>query len=119
MIIQYLHYQAVDNKDLLKIVDVIDGSIKLGIQDSVIMLEEVVKYLRLKVLSTDSSTIFYTMVLIDMLMKNCGYRIHMLIARVRFMKTISIVTRRLYALSVQNYSNKKTSEFMIGILNLF
>jgi hypothetical protein len=79
---------------LLKIVDRVDDTNCLGHMRSMLVLNHMTTYLRIKLLSNDARIVEKVAVLIDTLVKNCHYRVHLLIGNRIFMKTFGIVTRQ-------------------------
>ena len=77
------------------------------------VLEGMVTYLRHKLLSSDTQTIYYTVLLLDVLVKNSGYRVHVLIGRKHFMKTLSVVARRIRL--KPGYAYTRVADLIIGI----
>ena len=94
------------------ILDLIESTKQIGVQNSMTVLEGMVTYLRHKLLSSDTQTIYYTVLLLDVLVKNSGYRVHVLIGRKRFMKTLSVVARRNRLKS--GYAFTRVSDLIIG-----
>ena len=60
-----------------------------------IVLRGVVNYLQAKLYSQDLGVVESTLVILDVLVKNCSYRIHTLVGQPAFMKSYGKVTRRL------------------------
>jgi len=89
----FLH-TPLNNSKILEIVDLIEATKSVGINRSIEILDPVVTFLRHKILHGDTQTVYYTILLVDVLVKNCAYRIHVLIGRKRFMKTLSLIARR-------------------------
>ena len=81
---------------LLRIVDDVDETVILGYARSMQLLNHVVTYLRIKLLSSDVRIVEKVAVLIDALVKNCKYRVHFHVGNRTFMKTIGVVARQLY-----------------------
>lgn len=88
---------TIDLKKLLKVVDDVDQTEAMGFTQSMKLLAEVMSYLRIKLLSRDVMVIERAAVLLDFLVKNCHYRIHIYISRKMFMKTFCLVLRQLLA----------------------
>jgi hypothetical protein len=84
-----------DLKNLMKVVDDIDKTKGLGFSESMRILGNLMEYLRIKLLSKDFTTIEMTAILLDVLVKNCQYRIHIYVGRKNFMKTYCYVMRQL------------------------
>lgn len=84
-----------DLKNLMKVVDDIDKTKGLGFIESMRILGNLMEYLRIKLLSKDFTTIEMTAILLDVLVKNCQYRIHIFVGRKNFMKTYCYVMRQL------------------------
>lgn len=89
------HYSSsmMRHEVLLSIVDEIDNSKRFGTSPSMPLIHEVVAYLRINLLSRDTEKVKRTIVLVDVLIKNCQFRVHYSIGRKRFMKTLSKVAR--------------------------
>ena len=60
-----------------------------------IVLRGVINYLQAKLYSQDLGVVESTLVILDVLVKNCSYRIHSLVGQPNFMKSYGKVTRRL------------------------
>ena len=87
----------VDLKCLMKVVDDIDQTKVMGNTPSMRVLGQVMSYLRIKLLSRDVRIIEMTAVILDVLVKNCQYRVHIYVGRKIFMKTFCLVFRLLLA----------------------
>lgn len=85
----------IDLIKLMVIVDNIDQTSSLGFTESMKILGNVMAYLRIKLLSRDLRITEMTAVLLDVLVKNCQYRIHIYVGRRIFMKTFCLVLRQL------------------------
>jgi hypothetical protein len=85
----------IDLIKLMKIVDSVDQTGGLGHTESMKILGNVMEYLRIKLLSRDLRITEMTAVLLDVLVKNCQYRIHIYVGRRIFMKTFCLVLRQL------------------------
>lgn len=83
-----------DKSKLINILNLIEETKIVGITESIPILSEIVKYTRVYLLSKDPEKVYHTLVLCDCLVKNSGYRLHLLIGRRKFMKTIGLITRR-------------------------
>lgn len=93
-----LYYSgSVDLKILMRVVDDIDRTKVLGHTRSMKAIGHVMSYLRIKLLSRDVRIIEMTAVMLDVLVKNCQYRIHIYVGRKIFMKTFCLVLRQLLA----------------------
>lgn len=99
---------------LLKIVDRVDETNCLGHMKSMLVLNHMTTYLRIKLLSDDARIVEKVAVLIDTLVKNCHYRVHLLIGNRIFMKTFGIVTRQL--LIDQRAAYYRVGQRMLDIL---
>lgn len=82
---------------LMKIVDHIDETNVIGNLRSMKVIGSLMSYLRIKLLSRHLHTVEMTAVLLDVLVKNCQYRVHMQVSKKMFMKTYCLVTRQLLA----------------------
>lgn len=100
-----LHYlkNPIDNRSLLDIVDCIEDTQSLGVH-SIPVLKEIVDFLRVKLLSKGVDELQHVVILLDILVKNSGYRLHVLIGRRTFMKTLSLVGRRCYTNTKKEYA---------------
>jgi len=78
---------------LLGVVDEIDNTKKFGTASSMPLIDEVVTYLRINLLSKSLEKVKRTLVLMDVLVKNCQFRIHYAIGRKKVMKTLSKIAR--------------------------
>lgn len=87
----------VDLKRLMKVVDDIDQTQSMGYTQSMKVIGHVMSYLRIKLLSRDIRDIEMTAVILDVLVKNCQYRVHIYVGRRMFMKTFCLVLRQLLA----------------------
>jgi hypothetical protein len=85
----------IDLIKLMAIVDSVDQTAGLGHTESMKILGNVMAYLRIKLLSRDLRITEMTAVLLDVLVKNCQYRIHIYVGRRIFMKTFCLVLRQL------------------------
>jgi hypothetical protein len=85
----------IDLIKLMAIVDSVDQTAGLGFTESMKILGNVMSYLRIKLLSRDLRITEMTAVLLDVLVKNCQYRIHIYVGRRIFMKTFCLVLRQL------------------------
>jgi hypothetical protein len=64
-------------------------------RSSYVILNELMKYLRIKLLSNNTDIIQHVMILLDFLVKNSvDYKVHLFIGQRKMMKTISVVGRR-------------------------
>ena len=99
---------------LLKIVDRVDETNCLGHMRSMLVLNHMTTYLRIKLLSNDARIVEKVAVLIDTLVKNCHYRMHLLIGNRLFMKTFGIVIRQL--LIDQRPTYHRVGQRMLDIL---
>ena len=80
---------------LLQIVDDFDKTKCLGHAGSMQVLDQIITYLRIKLLLSDIYVVEKVAVLLDTLVKNCQYRVHLLVGSRVFMKTFGVVTRQL------------------------
>lgn len=92
----YLRGQM-DLKILMIIVDNVDRTKGLGFSESMRILANLMSYIRIKLLSKDYIIIEMTAVLLDVLVKNCQYRVHIFVSRKIFMKTYCFVMREMLA----------------------
>jgi VHS domain len=99
---------------LLQIVDDFDGTKCLGHARSIQVLNQIVTYLRIKLLLSDIYVVEKVAVLLDTLVKNCQYRVHLLVGSRIFMKTFGVVTRQL--LSDERKQHYKVGARMLDIL---
>ena len=86
---------AFDLSVLIEVVDDVAETKRLGHRRSMAILSHVITYLRIKLLSPVTTVVEMAAVMADMLVKNGQYRIHILVGRKLFMKTMGEVTRRL------------------------
>jgi hypothetical protein len=100
-------------KNMLEILDVIEETKGIGINESIPVLDELITFLRHKILYNESLIVYYTMILLDVMVKNSGYRVHILVGRKTFMKTLSLTARR--NLAKRGISNQRVAEIIIGI----
>ncbi len=89
----YLLEPAKQSK-LTDVLNLIEETKIVGLNESVPIISEIVKYLRVYLLSKEPETVFSTLVLCDTMVKNSGYRVHLMIGRRKFMKTVGLITRR-------------------------
>jgi VHS domain len=99
---------------LLQIVDDFDETKCLGHARSMQVLDPIVTYLRIKLLLSDIYVVEKVAVLVDTLVKNCQYRVHLLVGSRIFMKTFGVVTRHL--LSDERKQHYKVGARMLDIL---
>jgi hypothetical protein len=86
------YYRKPSNKLLMDILDRVETYKYRGVEVFIPTMSVVVFYLRTQLLA-DPNTVFHTLVLLDVLVKNSGYILHALIGRERLMKTMSLVAR--------------------------
>ncbi len=80
---------------ILKIIlDLIEETKDLKSSESFAILREMTSYLRIELLSNDPERVYNVIILIDVLINNSGFRMHILIGRRKFMKTFGLVLRR-------------------------
>jgi hypothetical protein len=108
----------INHSYLFSIVDLVDRTNVLELIQSIEVLEEVIssviviyniiyiyyliyyikiifnRYIRVKLLSSSSQKVEWSIILLDILIKNCGYRIHYLVSKRKLMKTYSLSIRR-------------------------
>ena len=82
---------------LVKVMDSVEDTKRLGHRKSMIVLSHVITYLRIKLLSKEVRIIELAAVVTDTLVKNGQFRIHILVGNRIFMKTISIIIGQLLA----------------------
>jgi hypothetical protein len=99
---------------LMKIVDHIDETNVMGNLRSMKVIGSLMSYLRIKLLSRHLHTVEMTAVLLDVLVKNCQYRVHMHVSKKMFMKTFCLVTRQL--LADERESHRRIGIRMLDIL---
>ena len=100
-----LNYNAtVNHKNILIVIDNVNG-ISSGdySEESMSILSEFVSLLRVYLLSKNPDIVARTAILCDTLVKNCGSKIHILIGRRKFMKTMSIQSRRFLKRPERNF----------------
>ena len=100
---------------LLAIVDEMDETKRFGTVPSLPIVNEVINYLRIKLLSNDTSTVTRTIILLDVLVKNCQFRIHYYVGKKKFMKTFSKVTRY-YLKNKINEKNNQVGDFAKDVI---
>lgn len=90
------HYNTtpITEENIIEILDLIECVKEFGYKRAVPVLNEVVHYLRSCLLSTNTDIVFHTLVLLDCIVKNSGFILHIMIGRRKFMKTMSLVARR-------------------------
>jgi hypothetical protein len=99
-----LYYNgSADLNKLMKVVDDIEMIKAMGDTESLKIMSHIVSYLRMKLLFTDIRIIEMTAVLLDVLVKNCQYWIHIYVGRKVFMKTFCLVTRTCLADAREKY----------------
>ncbi len=113
--IDYYMNNSINNANLLKIVDMIEESKAMGMSQSIPPLIEVVNLLRNQLMDSSPENVYKTIILLDVLIKNSGYRIHILIGRRKFMKTFGIVLRR-HRSHVNNALNQRVSALAIDCI---
>ena len=79
---------------LITIMDHVFHWITMGPPYSDKVLGELIRFLRVSLMSLSRRNIMNTVVICDVLVKNCGISIHNLIGKRFFMKTITLVARR-------------------------
>jgi len=85
---------------LLEVCDRIKGSERFGSEKSIKAIQAIIDWLRVQLLVTGRpgsrlDRIEYTYVVLDAIVKNCGYRAHLCVEKREVMKTLSLVARRL------------------------
>lgn len=86
--------KPITQENILEILDLIESVKEFGYKKAVPVLNEVVYFLRSALLSRNTDVVFHTLVLLDCIVKNSGYILHVMIGRRKFMKTMSLVARR-------------------------
>lgn len=82
-------------ESLVPIIDkVLDLPQVMGDSVAMEVLGEFFEYLRIKLLSTNIVEVEKTVICLDVMVKNCGYRVHSLVGKKIFIKTLSKVGRR-------------------------
>lgn len=79
---------------LITIIDHVFKWISMGPPYSDKVLGELVRFLRVSLMSLSQQRVMNTVIVCDVLVKNCGTSIHSLIGKRYFMKTIALVARR-------------------------
>ena len=91
----YINEQPPRNESLLPIIDYIDEIYSYDNYDIIIpVYSEAIYYLRIQILSTDAAKAYNSIIVADTLVKNSGYKIHVLIGQRKFMKTMGIIARK-------------------------
>eukprot|EP01032_Pedospumella_encystans_P013330 gene13330-15354_t len=85
-----------------------------GYARSVPVLSEVVHYLRSLLLSADTELVYHTLVLLDHIVKNSGFILHVMIGRRKFMKTMSHVARK-HTAEIY-YANKRVGNLALDCI---
>ena len=113
------HYSSTHMRHdaLLAIVDSIDNTNRFGTSPSMPLIHEVVAYLRINLLSRDTEKVKRTIVLLDVLIKNCQFRLHYSIGRKKFMKTLSKVTRWYYNNRSNTTENNAVSDLCLDCIS--
>jgi hypothetical protein len=82
-------------KDVTRILDDVNSTqLTLSFENAHDVLTEFFKYLRIMLLSTKTNEVWHTVYLLDSLVKNFDYRIHVHVGQRRMMQTLGIVARR-------------------------
>jgi hypothetical protein len=102
---------------LMKIVDHVDETNIMGNIKSMRLIGSVINYLRIKLLSRVLHIIEMTAVLLDVLVKNCQYRVHIHVNKRIFIKTFCLVTRQLLADDRENY--RRIGHLFLIIIDIF
>lgn len=85
------------------------------LNSSIDILVEIFKYIRNRLLSNDLDVIKLSMLLLDFLVKNSGdFKVYLVIGQRKFLKTISVVGRRLY--QSQNMIKKSLAVFIFDFI---
>ncbi len=92
--IDFYNLCEIDSRNIVVILDLIENVKTEGYAKSVPVLSEVVHYLRSLLLSADTELVYHTLVLLDHIVKNSGFILHVMIGRRKFMKTMSYVARK-------------------------
>jgi hypothetical protein len=112
--IDLYNLESVTTENLVGILDAIEEVKSCGNDRAVIVLNEIVNYLRTLLLSRDTETVFHTVILLDCIVKNSGFIMHVLIGRRKFMKTLSLIARR--HLNEPSQTHKRVGVFAMDCL---
>jgi hypothetical protein len=112
--IDLYNLETVTTENLVRILDAIEEVKSCGNDRAVIVLSEIVNYLRTLLLSRDTEVVFHTVILLDCIVKNSGFIMHILIGRRKFMKTLSLIARR--HLNEPSQTHKRVGVFALDCL---
>jgi hypothetical protein len=102
---------------VMKIVDHVDETNIMGNKKSMRLIGSIISYLRIKLLSRALHIIEMTAVLLDVLVKNCKYRVHIHVNKRTFIKTFCLVTRQLLDDDRENY--RHIGHLFLIIIDIF
>jgi hypothetical protein len=102
---------------LLKIIDHVDETNVMGNIKSMRVIGSIISYLRIKLLSRVLHTIEMTAHLLDVLVKNCQYRVHIHVNKRTFIKTFCLVTRQMLDDDRENY--RRIGHLFLIIIDVF
>lgn len=112
--IDLYNLEPVSSENIITVLDEIEKVKDSGHNESLPVLGEVVNYLRTLLLHSDTEIVFHTVILLDCIVKNSGYLMHVLIGRRKFMKTLSLIARR--HLSETSESHKRVGVYTIDCI---
>eukprot|EP01032_Pedospumella_encystans_P013188 gene13188-15199_t len=112
--IDFYNLCEIDSRNIVVILDLIENVKTEGYARSVPVLSEVVHYLRSLLLSADTELVYHTLVLLDHIVKNSGFILHVMIGRWKFMKTMSHVARK-HTAEIY-YANKRVGNLALDCI---
>ena len=112
--IDFYNLCEIDSRHIVVILDLIENVKTEGYARSVPVLSEVVHYLRSLLLSADTELVYHTLVLLDHIVKNSGFILHVMIGRRKFMKTMSHVARK-HTAEIY-YANKRVGNLALDCI---
>ena len=112
--IDFYNLCEIDSRNIVVILDLIENVKTEGYARSVPVLSEVVHYLRSLLLSADIELVYHTLVLLDHIVKNSGFILHVMIGRRKFMKTMSHVARK-HTAEIY-YANKRVGNLSLDCI---
>ena len=105
-LVECYYNSKLNHQILIQIADQVN--IICHMQESMLILEELFKLLRIRLLAVDPQTIEQTVILVDFLIKNCDFHVHVCIGKRKFMKTMSVVGRR--QVKLNGYAHRCVAE---------
>jgi hypothetical protein len=80
------------------------------------VLTEIIKYIRIRLLSEKVRELENVVIILDVLVANCDYRVHILMNQKVFMTTLSKVCRR--QLSLEGQQHIRLATYMLDIIQV-